>query len=116
MCAAAANAASTAASIAPLETEAEIAGRLVPDRGAPGGQRRRGLDDRRQRPVLDRDPLGGVARRSALSATTSATGSPTWRTRPRASAWRAGTIIGSMVLTWATQGSGPTPSARRSAS
>ena len=42
-----------------------------------------------------------------VSATTNATGSPTWRTRPEASARRGGTIIGARLATWTMHGSGP---------
>ena len=48
---------------------------------------------------------------SVVSATTNATGSPTWRTRSRANARRGGTMIGATVATWAMHGSAPMPSA-----
>ncbi len=45
------------------------------------------VDDGRERLVLDLDELGRVARELARRrATTAATGSPTWRTLPTASA------------------------------
>ena len=52
-----------------------------------------GVDHDRQRVVVDDDAVGGVAgRRAAVSATTSATGSPTMRTLPSARIGRLGCI------------------------
>ena len=51
--------------VSPLKPEAEVSRRLVPDRRRPGQQRRRSIDHRVERPVFDRDPLGGVARQLA---------------------------------------------------
>ena len=48
--------------VAALEAVGEIARRFVPEPRRPGGERRRRIDDRLQRPVLDLDPLGRVAR------------------------------------------------------
>ena len=49
--------------VADLPVEAEIAGRLVPHRGLARIEGARGIDDGRQRLVIDRDQLGRVARR-----------------------------------------------------
>ena len=49
-------------SVAALEAVGQVARRLVPQQRRAGGERRRRIDDGRQRPVRDRDSLGGVAR------------------------------------------------------
>jgi hypothetical protein len=48
--------------VALAQVESEIAGRHVPDRGRAGGERRRTVDDGRQRLVLDLDQLGRLVR------------------------------------------------------
>jgi hypothetical protein len=48
--------------VSPLKSETEVSRSFVPDRGRAGQQRRRSLDDRVERPVFDRNPLGGVTR------------------------------------------------------
>jgi hypothetical protein len=48
--------------VSPLKPETEVSRRLVPDRRRVGQQRRCSLGDRVERPVFDRDPLGGVTR------------------------------------------------------
>ena len=50
------------AAVALLEDEADIVGRLRPDRGGAGGQGIRGGGDRGKRLVIDLDQLGRVAR------------------------------------------------------
>ena len=65
-----------------------------PDRVRPGVlvqhdlvlERLLAVENVRQRLVLDLDELGRIARQLAGRAATAATGSPTWRTRPTASA------------------------------
>jgi len=49
-------------SVSPLKSEAEIARSFIPDRRRARQQRRRGINDRVERPVLDNDALGGIAR------------------------------------------------------
>ena len=48
--------------VSALKAETEISRRVVPDRRRVGQQRRRSIDDRIERPVFDRDPLGRVTR------------------------------------------------------
>ena len=94
--------------IALLETERQIAGHLVPQQRRTGCQSGRGIDDRRQLHDTSTTTRSAASRAAAaVSATTKATGSPTCRTRPFASAGLGGTNIGPTVATDVAQGSKP---------
>ena len=93
--------------IALLEPVATGCRRLIPELRRARLQRRRRHPPRRQRLPVHHHQFRRIARGVRVSATTNATGSPTCRTRPDASAGRGGTIIGATVATGTVQGSGP---------
>ena len=91
-CAALANAASTGASAPYSYSMARLPGTSVVQLRRAGRERRARVDHDRQIAIFDDDALGRPGAAASFSATTSATGSPTKRTRSCASAWRCGCL------------------------
>ena len=86
-CAAVANSASVAALSPISQSNTTLFFDVRPDQRRARVGRRGEIGDGGQDVVVDRDQFGRVARLpSAVSATMNATGSPTWRTAPSASA------------------------------
>ena len=79
-------------------------------RRRPALERRAHVDDGGQHLVVHDDRLGGVARLRPVSAITTATGSPTWRTLPSASTGCVGSAIGEPSWLWICQPQGRPPS------